>query len=252
MTSYFGKYTGIVQDNRDARQHGRLKVTVPAVFHGDVVTARAALPYGFFFVPENDTKVWVEFEGGDSRLPLWTGVQYLPEEWAEEAAENPPQKRVIKTPSGHVIVFNDIEGEESIEITDGVNSHVITLNADGISISDGVNSHTVTLTSDGVTLSGSDGGSVTVSDGVQAQSSSGASLEVGSTVSAQVASGAKIEITDGQVTIDAGAGVLSLAGSMITLNNGALPIVRLTDQGVGNMGAPVPIVIGPGNPTVLG
>lgn len=64
----FGKYTGIVKDNRDDQKLGHLKVFVPAIFPADdeedVVIARPALPYGFYFVPEKDAKVWVEFEGG--------------------------------------------------------------------------------------------------------------------------------------------------------------------------------------------
>src|SRR6516162_8127190 len=97
MPQYFGKYTGIVQDNRDDQKLGQLTVTVPSIFDSsETVVARPALPYGFFFVPENQAKVWVEFEGGDTGLPLWTGVQYVAGEWPPEASINPPQKRVIK------------------------------------------------------------------------------------------------------------------------------------------------------------
>lgn len=114
---YFGKYTGIVIDNGDAAQLGELVVSVPSVFPRDTVKARAALPFGFFFVPEKGAKVWVEFEGGESELPLWTGVQYVPGEWPDEAKANPPQKRTIKTPSGHFITFSDKLNEETILIS---------------------------------------------------------------------------------------------------------------------------------------
>jgi uncharacterized protein involved in type VI secretion and phage assembly len=155
---YFGKYTGIVMDNRDAEKLGQLQVSVPVIFPPDeLMKARPALPYGFFFVPEVDAKVWVEFEGGDSGLPIWTGVQYVAGEWSAEAEVDPPQKRVIKTASGHVIVFQDKGGEESIEIKDGVNGHTITLNKDGIKVTDGANQHSVNFASGGVTLeSGAD------------------------------------------------------------------------------------------------
>jgi hypothetical protein len=114
---YFGKYSGIVADNLDPENLGRLQVKVPTIFTPDeVVMARPALPYGVFFVPEPGDKVWIEFEGGDTGLPLWTGVQYVAGEWPDEGKANPPQKRVIKTPSGHVMVFNDKGGEEGIVI----------------------------------------------------------------------------------------------------------------------------------------
>ena len=116
--AYFGKYTGVVGDNRDPENLGRLRVIVPAIFpSGDTVMARPALPYGVFFVPEIGSKVWVEFESGDPGLPLWTGVQYEAGEWPAEARVDPPQKRVIKSPSGHLLILNDRGGEEGIEIS---------------------------------------------------------------------------------------------------------------------------------------
>lgn len=105
---YFGKYTGIVKDNRDGETLGQIQVSVPAIFPAEeLMSARAALPYGFFFVPEVETKVWIEFEGGDPGLPIWSGVQYVPGEILPEARVNPPQKRVIKTPGGNLIILND-------------------------------------------------------------------------------------------------------------------------------------------------
>ena len=150
---YFGKYTGIVKDNRDDEKLGQLQVSVPAIFpEEELMPARAALPYGFFFVPENGAKVWVEFEGGDPGLPIWTGIQYVAGEWATEAEADPPQKRVIKTAAGHLLIFRDKDDEASIEINDGVNKHTIVLNKDGIEIKDGANNHSIKLASDGITL----------------------------------------------------------------------------------------------------
>jgi len=150
---YFGKYTGIVEDNRDDQKLGQVTVSVPTVFPPDeVVVARAALPYGFYFVPEKKAKVWVEFEGGDSGIALWTGVQYVPGEWPKEAQADPPEKRVIETAVGHRIVFTDTSGAEAIEITDGKNGHVITLDKNGITVKQGQKNTALTFASGGVTL----------------------------------------------------------------------------------------------------
>ncbi|HJQ24881.1 MAG TPA: phage baseplate assembly protein V [Blastocatellia bacterium] len=135
---YFGKYSGIVTDNLDALILGQLKVQVPAIFGPDEqVVARPALPYGVFFVPEIATKVWVEFEGGDPGLPIWTGVQSVPGEWAAEAQANPPKKRVIKTAAGHLIILDDTNGQEGIEIKS--NTHIVirclgTIEIEGLNI----------------------------------------------------------------------------------------------------------------------
>ena len=90
---YFGKYSGLVVDNMDPEQLGQLRVSVPAIFPEDeLMLARPALPYGIFFVPEVGTKVWVEFEGGDTGLPIWTGVQSvgIPEEKSRKPLSSTP------------------------------------------------------------------------------------------------------------------------------------------------------------------
>lgn len=270
---YFGKYTGIVKDNSDDQNLGQLQVSVPAIFPpDDVVAARAALPYGYFFVPENNAKVWVEFEGGEPGLPLWTGVQYVSGEWPDEAKANPPQLRVIKTAAGHLIIFDDKDGEAGIEIKDGVNGHDIKLNQDGISVVDGKNNHKIDLTNQGISvkdgvnnheidltnqgISVKDGvnqNSLTLdASGVKVDAGTGAKVELAATgVTVDSGLGAKVELTAAGVNVDGGPAIVSVTGSVIKLSqSAALPIIRITDQGIGNLGAPV-VLIGPGNPTVL-
>ena len=237
MAFYYGKYTGIVKDNQDTDKLGRLTVSVPTIYDDDeTVVARPALPYGFFFVPENGAKVWVEFEGGNSGMPLWSGVQYVAGEWAQEAAVSPPQKRVLKTAAGHLVIFDDKSGEEGIGVKDGVNNHEIKLDSTGIQVNDGKNNHTVKMDSSGIAIT--DGAN---QNQVKLDSS-------GITIKAP--SGAQIQLTAAGVTVDAGAGMVTVKGLSVALNNGVLPVIRIGDTGVGNLGAPVPI-IGPGNPTVL-
>jgi type VI secretion system (T6SS) baseplate-like injector VgrG len=231
---YFGKYSGVVKDNRDAEKLGKVKVSVPSLFPpNELMDARAALPFGWFFVPENETSVWVEFEGGDSTLPLWTGVQSLSGKYPSELDLDPPQKRALKTPAGHLILFDDKSGEELIRIFEGVHSHEIVLDQNGIKVTDGVNHHTLTFDSSGV--------------------------------KASLQSGAAVTITSSGITIDAGSGSLTLKGTSIELQGmsvnlnatsvklgsaAALPVIRVGDMGTGNLGAPVPI-IGPGSVQVL-
>ncbi len=251
---YFGKYTGVVKDNQDDQNLGQVKVSVPSIFPPDeLMTARPALPYGHFFVPENEAKVWVEFEGGDPGLPIWTGLQYVSGEWPDEANANPPQYRVIKTACGHLMIFNDKSGEARIYIKDGVNGHEIILDQNGIQIKDGVNANqAVILNGQGIQVNDTNQNSL-------ALTSSGATLSI--------SSGAKVELTSSGVTVDTGQGAkLSLTAGMVTLecpslvqikgspimlgSSAALPVARLTDFGVGNLGAPVTITA-VGNPMVL-
>ncbi|MGW4229493.1 phage baseplate assembly protein V [Streptomyces sp. NPDC004980] len=206
---YFGKYTGIVQDNRDTAGLGQLRVSVPAIFPPEeLMVARAALPYGHFFVPENGAKVWVEFEGGDPGLVLWTGVQYVAGEWPAEARADPPQYRVLRSAAGHVLLFDDKSGQEHISITDGAHQHTVTLDADGITLKDGAHGHRLSIGSAGIT--------------------------------AELATGAKIALSAGAASVDGGPkGVVEVKGSLIKLGPGTTPVIRMGDSGIGNLGAPV-------------
>ncbi|KAM3090253.1 phage baseplate assembly protein V [Phormidesmis sp. 146-35] len=225
---YFGKYTGIVKDNRDDQNLGQIQVSVPTIFPPDeLMVARPALPYGFFFIPEVDAKVWVEFEGGDSGLPIWTGIQYVAGEWAAEAEANPPEKRVIKTASEHLIIFNDKSDEKAIQIQ-SANGHTITLDKDGIKINDGVNSHSLTFDANGAKL----------------QTQSGAKVELTATATKiETGQGAKVELMSGMTTVDSGGRPIQIKGSSVLLGASPVaPVMRMTDQAIGNLGAPVVLI----------
>ena len=128
---FYGKYSGAVVDNRDADYLGRVKVSVPSVLgSATTVTARPCLPARHFFVPDIGDQVWIEFEGGDVRYPLWVGVWWPKGKAPQEAQVSPPDNRVIQTPSGHTIEIMDKSGEERIVIRHKSKS-AVTLDKDG-------------------------------------------------------------------------------------------------------------------------
>lgn len=121
---FYGKYRGFVVDNDDPEQRGRLRLRVPSVL-GEAVSGWAlpCLPFGglaqqgLFLVPEVDAQVWVEFEEGSADLPLWTGTFWQQSgDPPAEAAKSPPTTRVLRTPAGHVLQFDDAAGEEQIRL----------------------------------------------------------------------------------------------------------------------------------------
>ena len=129
-TQFYGKYRGIVRDNVDPLGLGRLKLLVPSVLgeSDECVTdwAWPCVPFGgapnqgFFFIPEIEAKVWVEFEEGNLDLPIWVGTFWSrPNDTSDvptEATDGLAAHRVIKTPSGHVIELSDLGGEEKVRI----------------------------------------------------------------------------------------------------------------------------------------
>jgi hypothetical protein len=76
---FFGKYRGKVENNIDPLQQGRIQVSVPAVLgEGTMSWAMPCVPFageqvGLFLIPPAGANVWVEFEGGDTEAPIWSG-----------------------------------------------------------------------------------------------------------------------------------------------------------------------------------
>lgn len=283
---FYGKYRGIVVENADPEQLGRLKVKVPSVLGNEIVTGWAApcVPYGgdmnqgMIFIPEVDAGVWVEFEAGDLEYPVWVGTYWSKSGGDSEvpkpndadgteqsAVQDSPTRKIIKTLKGHSIQLEDNDGEEMVTIIEatnqnvitmdqngivvreGQNSHEIKMDSNGVKITDGTNSHEITMDSSGVKISEGinsheasfDAQGVTITDGMNQHSvSMGASG-----IKIEAVTGAKVEITPAGITIDAGAGLVQVKGVSVMLGPGVLPVIRVGDMGVGNLGAPVPITI---------
>src|ERR1043165_8973445 len=221
---YFAKYTGVVKDNRDADKLGILQVSVPPIFPAEeLVPARAALPFGVYFVPENETRVWVEFEGGDPEFPLWTGVQHAAGTWAEEAAKNPPTVRAVKTVSGHLLIFDDTDGAESVTITDGKNDHPLKFDKDGVKLTDGKNGHVIVLDSSGVKIT----------DGKNSHeielSSSAVDIKHGGGMAKVTLGAGGYRPGAGASKLEIGAAMAKVDGPVVLLGAGAMPVLHVGD-----------------------
>ncbi len=122
---FSGLYLGNVEG---VRKDGRLEVSVPAVFDktepGAHALARPCFPYGQFFVPPVDTKVWIAFENGDPSAPVWLGTWYPQGDTPSEADADPPVKRVLQTSSGQFVVIDDTDGDEKIIVADKTGNRI--------------------------------------------------------------------------------------------------------------------------------
>lgn len=114
-----GKFRGVVSDNKDPLNMGRIRARVSDVFGEDESGwALPALPYagngvGLFLIPPRDASVWIEFEHGDSEYPIWTGCF-----WAQgEPPASPavPDMKVLKTDVA-TITINDSAGSGGITV----------------------------------------------------------------------------------------------------------------------------------------
>ena len=131
---YFGKYRGVVVDNDDPTQRGRMKVRVQAVLGELEVWAMPCAPYagdgiGFYSLPEPEAGVWVEFEGGDPSYPIWTGFFWgddqLPQD--ETGTQAAPGLKIWRTQEGLLLAFSDDDQTIALSDANGDNFLKITV-----------------------------------------------------------------------------------------------------------------------------
>lgn len=137
-STYYGKYRGVVTDNKDDDGLCRIRAKVPAIL-GEHPCAWA-LPcapfagdgHGQVMLPAIGANVWIEFEAGRLDAPIWSGGF-----WSDGQRPTPdaPDTRMIVSEKNHRIVFDDAAG--TIEIVhDG--GPTITLSANEIVLSCGL------------------------------------------------------------------------------------------------------------------
>ena len=123
-TRFFGKYRGLVKDNQDPANLGRIRALVPEVL-SDVLSGWAlpCAPYagdgeGQFMIPPVGAGVWIEFESGDVSRPVWSGCWWsedkLPKDSSGSAAA--PPLKIIRSETGLMAAFDD--GAQTISLSD--------------------------------------------------------------------------------------------------------------------------------------
>ena len=165
-----GFYRGVVIENDDPDQFGRIQVNVFGVFDGitsaDLPWAKPAFPvfsgagdgYGFFGVPEIGSHVWCFFEVGDLYQPCFfaeapTGVHGLP----TERTTNYPDRKVWRTKNGLVLILDNSAKEIYVNHPDGSSIKIGT--AGDITVTGG----DITVTGDAISITG--GGAVVIEGG---------------------------------------------------------------------------------------
>jgi uncharacterized protein involved in type VI secretion and phage assembly len=146
VKKFFGKYRGIVIDNIDPLQTGRLMVNVPDVPNMPASAwAMPCLPFagiqnGFYAVPEIGSAVWIEFEQGDPDYPIWVGCF-----WGS-AADVPAlglagapglQQIVIQTVNQNTLLISDVPGPGGGILLKSSAGALISVSDTGITISNG-------------------------------------------------------------------------------------------------------------------
>jgi len=147
---FYGKYRGVVTDVDASTM--RIKAKVPSVL-GDTESGwcEPCVPYagpsvGFVMLPEVDSGVWIEFEGGEVSNPIWVGCYWREGEVPSDASAS---AKAIFAQSGTLkldddastVSLEDADGD-SVKLTGGsvtITSDMgkIVADSSGVSVNDG-------------------------------------------------------------------------------------------------------------------
>jgi hypothetical protein len=154
---YYGKYRGLVLDNIDPLQIGRILAQVPDLLGETPSTwampcvPAAGIQAGCFIVPPIGSQVWMEFEQGDPDYPIWSGgfwgtVADVPIFATAPPAIPPGQNIVLQTTGENMVLISDGAPTPATGgiILKSVSGAMIVVNETGIYISNGQGA-TITL-----------------------------------------------------------------------------------------------------------
>jgi hypothetical protein len=143
---YYGKYRGMVLNNVDPLQQGRLQVQVPDVAGLVPITWAmpcvpiAGLQNGMVALPVIGSGVWVEFEQGNPDHPIWVGCF-----WGS-AAELPALSRLtppavpaitFQTPLQNGLTITDLPGPTGGIVLKSATGATLIVNDTGIYLQNG-------------------------------------------------------------------------------------------------------------------
>jgi len=143
---FYGKYRGMVLNNIDPMQTGRLQVQVPDVT--TLLPTSWALPcfpfagkqMGMWAIPQIGAGVWVEFEQGNPDYPIWSGCFYgsAAEVPALALTAPPPLSDIVlQTALQNTLLISDMAGPTGGFLLKTTTGAMISMNDVGITISNG-------------------------------------------------------------------------------------------------------------------
>ena len=125
MSTFFGKYRALVVNNKDPEKMGRIKVRCPKVL-GEYESAwctpcvqSAFNDGGFFFVPNVNETVWIEFEEGNPSKPIWVGSWWVPNRTPMQSSNNVEDKILLVSRNQHLIEIDDKNNTIVVKMKDG-------------------------------------------------------------------------------------------------------------------------------------
>jgi uncharacterized protein involved in type VI secretion and phage assembly len=178
-----GVVNGQVVSRDDPDQQGRLQVSLPFLggqntsYWAPVATMMAGNKTGSWFMPEIGDEVLVAFNQDDVAHPYIVGFQRN----GQDGPPDPdPQNRVILTPGGHFLRFQDKDGAKKV-ILQSSSGQVITLDDSGsgsITVTSPNGSVTVNSPQGSISLNSAESSSITLQGGGRIFTMSGGTVQI--------------------------------------------------------------------------
>ena len=196
---FYGVTVGIVTNNKDEEGLGRIKVKFPWLSERDesywarVLTPMAGKERGIYFLPEVEDEVLVAFAHGDIESAyilgsVWNGKDKPPE--TNDDGKN--NRRIIKSRSGHQIIFDDTEDKEKIIIRDKTEKNEVIIDSKKNTMSIKVEKD-ITVESKGkITIKSSDGDITIEGKNLEFKAQSKCEIEASSSMALKCSAGVKI------------------------------------------------------------
>jgi Type VI secretion system/phage-baseplate injector OB domain len=216
MPQMYGKYRGIVTDNIDPLSIGRVQVMAPAVLGEAPSWALPCSPFagpdvGLCLIPPVGANVWVEFEGGDTGSPIWSGCFWGAGEYPAEAKVEPPEKVQVLKGYGFKLVANSV-GPTGLTIEVGPPMLGRTLR--------------IVLDDNGIVVSNQDEMELKLTESqieLIAQQSSKLTMSAEEVVISNPMS--KIEMSGSRLDLTNGGASVKISPATVNVNNGALEVL---------------------------
>lgn len=221
-----GVYTGIVTDNKDPENLGRVKVKIPiiddknALDWARMTTLMAGKDQGTLFLPEVGDEVLIAFQMGDIRVPIVIGCLWNKKQLPPKGKDDKNNIRKIVSRMGHELTFDDTQGDGKVTLKSKKGLQLELLEKkDTITLKESSGNNTITI-------KGSSSNQIEIKSGTS-------KITINSKGDATIESAKSIKLKSTQISIEAKAaldlkasaainlksdGIVSIKGSIVKIN----------------------------------
>lgn len=232
-----GVVIGVVTNNLDPLQMGRVKVRFPHLGNLPPVLSNwcriasqsGGMMSGSYFIPDINTEVLVAFEHGDINYPyilgtLWNNIDRPPKPTAAVVIGGKVIERVIQTPMGLKMVMSDMPGKMGIILSDKLGLNSIELDA----VKGAVSIKSLTEVSiDTLNFKVNAKALIDMKALASTKIAGVGGLELSSKAMTKIEGVAAVDIKGGMLLTlkTSGGGSIAIQGPQVNVNNGALEVL---------------------------